>query len=425
MTAAILALGHNHDTAPVEIRERFAFDPARMDEALDGLRRSPVVLESVILSTCNRNEIYTVVSDVEDGADAITSFFHEFHGVDRGLIDHSFYRFAHHRAVEHLFTVASGIDSMVLGETGITSQIKQAFDTARRRQATGPILNRLFHSAFEAEKKVRSHTHLGEGSVSVSSCAVDLARKIFTRLEDKTTVLVGAGETSEQTARILRDHGVHRFVVANRTVERAAALADRLGGSGIPLDRLREAVADADIVITSTASPVVLLDGDAVREAMRARRSRPLFFIDLSVPRDVSPDVRRIENVFLYDVDDLQSIADANRERRRDEVERAREIIQHEVESFMAWYRALDVTPTIVALRRAFDEVRAAEVERHARRFPPEARERLEAFSRTLVNKLLHHPTIELKQAVRRGDDAYVVEAVRRLFDLRTEDSDE
>jgi len=424
MASHILALGHNHDSAPVEIREKFSFDPARIGDALDGVSHSPSVHESVILSTCNRNEIYTVVDDPDRAAHDITDFFHDFHGIQRGLVTHSLYSYRQNQAVEHLFTVASGVDSMVVGETGISSQLKKAYDDARSRHCTGPILNRLFTSSFETGKKVRTRTHLSEGSVSVSSCAVDLAEKIFTSLADKSAVLVGAGETSEQTARILRDHGVRRFIVANRTVERAAALADRLSGSGVSLDQLHTVLLDADIVITSTASPDVLLSVSDIRDVMKRRRSRPLFFIDLSVPRDIDAAARAVENIFLFDVDDLASIADENRERRSGEVIRAREIIRHEVDTFMGWYRSLGVTPTVVSLRRHFEQVRARELEHFRHKIPESIHPQMEALSHAIINKLLHDPTVELKRSADRGEDAYVAEALRRLFELKNDDDE-
>ena len=412
----IIALGHNHDTAPVEIRERFAFGPDKIGPALERVLQYPGVRESVILSTCNRNEIYSVVTDAEQATSGLTDFLHDFHGVERGLVEHSLYSFQHEKAVEHLFSVASGVDSMVVGETQVTSQLKEAFAQARKASSSGPVLNRLFNSSFETGKKVRHRTRVSEGSVSVSSCAVALAQKIFTQLENKVTVLVGAGENTEQTARILKDHGAKRFIVANRTVERAAALADRLGGSGIPLEKLREVLVHADIVITSTASPDPLLSDGDVRLLMQKRRNRPLFLIDLSVPRDIDPAVRGIANVFLYDVDDLSGIADENRERRSTEVVRAREIIDGEVTSFMAWYRSLGVTPTIVSLRNRFEAIRSAELERIAGKLTPEQKKQVDAATRAVVNKLLHPPTSEIKRSSQDGDEIWLTMAVRRLF---------
>jgi len=412
----ILTLGHNHDTAPVEIRERFAFGPDRINDALVSLLDCSSVRESVILSTCNRNEIYTVVTDTEAATKEISDFMHDFHQIDRGLVSHSLYTLQQDRAVDHLFSVASGIDSMMVGETQVLGQLKDAFRTASAVRAAGPILNRLFSSSFETSKKVRSGTHLSEGSVSISSCAIDLASKIFTDFTDKLTVLVGAGENSEQTARILREHGAAKFIVANRTVERAAALADRLGGSGVPLEKLRDVMVHADIVLTSTSSPdPILTDGD-MRLLMQKRRNRPLFIIDLSVPRDVDPAVRQIHNVFLYDVDDLSSIAKENKARRSSEVVEARTIIDADVSTFMGWYRSLDVTPTIVSLRQRFEEVRKEELDKMQHKLTPEEFSHLDGLSRSIVNKLLHPPTAEIKAASASGDHSWLALAVRRLF---------
>ena len=420
----IIALGHNHDTAPVEIRERFAFGPDKIGDALEQVLETPGIRESVILSTCNRNEIYSVVADADEATNRITDFLHDFHGVERGMVDHSLYSFKHEKAVEHLFSVASGVDSMVVGETQVAAQLKEAYAHARKASSSGPVLNRLFASSFEAGKKVRHRTRVSEGSVSVSSCAVELAQKIFTDLDDKITVLVGAGENTEQTARILKDHGARRFIVANRTVERAAALADRLGGSGIPLEKLREVLVQADIVLTSTASPDPLLSDGDVRLLMQKRRNKPLFIIDLSVPRDIDPAVRGIANVFLYDVDDLSGIADENRERRSTEVVRAREIIDSEVNSFMAWYRSLGVTPTIVSLRNHFESVRTQEIERITSKLSDEEKKHVDAATRAVINKLLHPPTSEMKRASQEGDGVWLTMAVQRLFRI-TEGDDE
>lgn len=421
----ILALGHNHETATIDIRERFAFGPEQLVEALARVRTAPSVRESVILSTCNRNEIYSVVTDINAALSELSRFLTDFHQVEPDLVDHCFHSLEQERAVEHLFSVASGIDSMVVGETQISAQLKSAFDSARQTATTGPILNRLFTAAFEAGKKVRRHTRVSEGSVSVSSCAVELARKIFTPLEDKVVLLVGAGETCRQTARILRDHGVSKFIVANRTVERAAALADRLGGSAVSLDHLADTVSRADIVITSTSSPGHLLTASDVRTLMQGRRNSPLFFIDLSVPRDIDPAVRSMDNVFRYDIDDLSAIAEENRSRRTTEVVKAGEIIRNEVIAFMSWYRSLDAQPTVVSLRRRFEAIGEDEVKRIRRRFPSEMQDDLDSLSRSIVNKLLHHPTIEIKNAASRGDDTYLVHALRQLFHLENPDDDE
>lgn len=420
----IIALGHNHDTAPVEIRERFAFGPDKIGDALERVLEYPGVRESVILSTCNRNEIYSVVTDADAATQYITEFLHDFHEVERGMVDHSLYKFKQERAVEHLFSVASGVDSMVVGETQVAAQLKEAYAQARKASSSGPVLNRLFASSFEAGKKVRHRTRVSEGSVSVSSCAVELAQKIFTHLDDKITVLIGAGENTEQTARILKDHGAKRFIVANRTVERAAALADRLGGSGIPLEKLGEVLQHCDIVITSTSSPDPLLSEGDVRLLMQKRKNRPLFLIDLSVPRDVDPEVRGIANVFLYDVDDLSGIADENRERRATEVVRAREIIDSEVNAFMAWYRSLGVTPTIVSLRNHFESVRRSEIERMTSKLSAEEKQKVEAATRAVINKLLHPPTSEMKRASQEGDGVWLSMAVQRLFRIDQDDDE-
>lgn len=418
----LFAIGHNQQTAPVELREKFSFGPAELVPALQELRERGVARETVIVSTCNRNEIYTVVPDVESARSELSDFFHDFHGVERGMISHSLYALRQEQVVEHLFQVTAGIDSMVVGETQIFSQVKTAFEQAHSHQCTGPILNRLFLRSFETGKKVRHQTRISQGSVSMSSCAVQLARKIFRDLSDKTTVLIGAGETSEQTARNLLSAGAGNFIIANRTVERAAELADRLGGAGIPLEQLMGALASADIVISSTASPDFLLTYADVKKLMHVRKNAPLFIIDLSVPRDIEPEIRKIGNVFLYDVDGLESITNDNRERRSGEVDTAMKIISDEVSSYMDWYRSLDVTPTIVSLRRTFEDVGREELEKMRGKVDPEEFARLEAYSRNVINKLLHRPSSEIKRSVTRGEGGYTSYVVHKLFRLDHKD---
>jgi glutamyl-tRNA reductase len=419
----LFAIGHNQETAPVELREKFSFGPAELVPALQELRAQQVAREAVIVSTCNRNEIYTVVPDIDAARDRLSDFFHDFHGVERGMIAHSLYALTQEQVVEHLFQVTAGIDSMVVGETQIFSQVKDAFQQAHNHQCTGPVLNRLFLRSFETGKRVRHQTRISQGSVSMSSCAVQLARKIFSDLSDKTTVLIGAGETSEQTARNLLSAGAGNFIIANRTVERAAELADRLGGAGIPLEQLMSALASADIVISSTASPEFLLTYADVKKLMQVRKNAPLFIIDLSVPRDIEPEIKKIGNVFLYDVDGLEAITADNRDRRSGEVETAMKIISEEVSHYMDWYRSLDVTPTIVELRNSFEEVQRRELEKLKGKVSSEEYARLESHSRSLVKKLLHLPTAEIKRSVSRGEGGYTNYVVRKLFHLdRNED---
>jgi glutamyl-tRNA reductase len=418
----IFAIGHNQETAPVELREKFSFGPSELVPALEDLRGREVAREAVIVSTCNRNEIYSVVPDSEDARGLLTDFFHDFHGVERGIISHSLYALRQEQAVSHLFQVTSGVDSMVVGETQVLSQVKDAFNQAQRHRCTGPVLNRLFLSSFETGKRVRHQTSISQGSVSMSSCAVQLARKIFHNLSDKTTVLIGAGETSEQTARNLRGAGVRNMIIANRTVEHAAELADRLGGAGIPLEQLMGALEAADIVISSTSSSEFLITYAEVKKLMQARKNAPLFLIDLSVPRDVEPEIKKIANVFLYDVDGLSSIAEENRTRRSGEIDAAMKIISQEVSNYMDWYSSLDVTPTIVSLRESFEAINRQELAKLKHRVPPEEYKRLETYSRSIVNKLLHRPTAEIKRSVRRGEGGYTSYVVRKLFRLDEED---
>jgi glutamyl-tRNA reductase len=415
----IIVLGHNHSTASVNLREKFAFGPERLRSALGNLRTDTRIEEAVILSTCNRNEIYCAARNLDRAEETVTRFLYSFHGVQAGSLDSTLYCLNNKAAVEHLFSVASGIDSLMVGETQILSQIKQTYQAAVDAKSTGIILNRLLHKGLETAKLTRHLTNISNGVVSVGSAAAAMAKKIFSSLDKKTVLLMGAGETGELTARNLLKHGATDFIVCNRTYERAVALAKTLGGRAIELAHLQDVIEKVDILITSTSSGGFVLSAEDVSELMHMRKNSPLFIIDLAVPRDIDPRAGKIYNVFLYDIDNLSSISEKNKIKREKEAAKARTIIKNAAEDFMDWHRSLAVTPTIIALRNHFELIRHNEIARYSKKLPPEAEQVLEQASKSIVNKILHSPSIEIKKAVETSGSYALAKTVRQLFRLR------
>ena len=422
----LFLLGVSHRTAPVDLREKLDFSSRDLGAAVEALVARSSAAESVVLSTCNRSEIYIASTDSDHARDEVVAFLSDYHQLPRdAFLPHLF---AHRdmAAARHLFRVAAGLDSLVVGEPQILGQVKEAFQTAAERHCTGPLLSKTFHWAFGVGKRVRSETALGEGAVSVSFAAVALARKIFGRLEERRVLVVGAGEISALTAQHLRSQGVAEIVITSRTHAHADALAAQVEGRTVPWDDMRRAIADADIVLTATGSQRPIISRDDVRAVTGRRRSEPLFIIDVAVPRDVDPAVSDIEQVFLYNVDDLQGIVQENLARRGAEIARAEAIVAEEVSRFTVWQRSRRAIPTVVALRQRFDDVRRAELQRLEPRLsalPPDARARLDEVTRLIVEKLLLEPTEQLKALPDEETQAVYTEAVNRLFRLGDGDS--
>jgi len=420
----LLAVGVSHRTAPVELRETVDFARGGIEAALAALSAAGLGRELVVLSTCNRAEIY-VAADGDGAADALGRFMSEYHGVphDR-LAPHLFV----HRGTEvarHLFRVAAGLDSMVVGEPQILGQVKDAYSKAAEHKYTGPLTNRLFHTAFTVGKHVRSETGLGEGAVSVSYAAISLAKKIFGDLKGLDVLILGAGEMAKLTGVHLRTQHVGRLSIASRTLATAEALAARLGGHAIPWSALNDALVAADIVVTATGANEPVLTRAHVDEIMRPRRSRPLFVIDIAVPRDVEPAVGQLRQVFLYDIDDLQTIVQENLARRRSELERAETIVAAEVQRFAVWIQSREIIPTVVALRHRFEAIRQSELQRLESKMAgltPEARARVDEITRLIVEKLLLAPTEQLKAVSDDAMAAAYADAVHRLFGLGADD---
>jgi glutamyl-tRNA reductase len=420
----LLVVGLSHRTAPIELRERVDFARHGLDAALAALAERGVCRESVVLSTCNRAEIYAV-ADSAAATETLERFFSEYHQVDHGSMAEHLYTISGRDAARHLFRVAAGLDSLVVGEPQILGQVKAAYATASDLQFTGALINRLFHSAFGVGKRVRSETGLGEGAVSVSYAAIALARKIFGNLSGLNVVIVGAGEMAKLTAVHLRAQQVRQMTITSRTLAAAEALATELGASAAPWTELYAAVGNADIVVTATGASEPILTRRAVEEVMRPRRHRPVFIIDIAVPRDVEPEVGDLNQVFLYNIDDLQTIVKENLARRTAELDRAEAIVDDEVARFSSWMQSRDIIPTVVALRQRFEAVRQSELLRLEPKLaglPPEARARIDEITRLIVEKLLLTPTEQLKAVNDESTVLAYAEALNRLFRLAAEE---
>jgi glutamyl-tRNA reductase len=417
----LLLVGASHRTAPVELRERLDFGSRGLDAAVRALAGRHSAAEAVVISTCNRAELYVVCEQPSDAVDDLVRFIADFHHVPAEQIRPHLYSHIDHEVARHLFRVSSGLDSMVVGEPQILGQIKEAYSVATTVQTAGPLLNKLFHWAFGVGKRVRSETALAEGAVSVSFAAVTLARKIFGDLHGRRVLVVGAGEMGKLTAIHLKAQGVATVVITSRTLAHAQQLAEEVGGTVAAWDSLPQALLDSDIVITSTGSSKPILSKAQVKDAVPASRTRPLFVIDIAVPRDVDPRAAEIEQVFLYNIDDLQSIVRENLQKRGHEVSRAEQIVEEEVSKFATWHRSREAVPTIVALRQRFEAVRRSELERLEPKLsslPPEARNRVEDVTRLIIEKLLLQPTEQLKRTDDSERVAQYTEALTRLFGL-------
>ncbi|HUY81334.1 MAG TPA: glutamyl-tRNA reductase [Acidobacteriaceae bacterium] len=411
----ILLTGLNHKTAPVELRERFAIASHDLAAETQALLEHPGICEGLILSTCNRVEV--LICYEGDDLD-VTKYLNEHFSVDTKMLAPHLYEYRDGEAVKHLFRVAASLDSMVVGEPQILGQVKESYSAARSVGAVGPALERLLQSAFTAAKKVRSETQIGASSVSIASVAVDLARKIFGSLEGKRVLLVGAGKMSELAARHLMQQGAKSLLIANRTHERAVRMAQKFNGHVVRFEDLHTRADEADILITSTGSPEFLIRTPHAQQYLQRRRNRPMFLIDIAVPRDIDPEINRLEGIFLYDIDDLQSVAASNLADRGSEAKHAEAILEQEVVRYQKRLETLDVVPALVDLQAAAEEMRQAELRRNHGRLKslsPSQMEIIESITRSLMNKFLHQPLQTLKAAAREGDAA-AVEAIRLAF---------
>lgn len=415
----LVVIGVNHQTAPVEVREQFAISEARLPEAIKCLAAHPGVQEAMIVSTCNRVELVARTS--EDQAD-IRDCMQQIYGFDPAPYRNYLYEFRERAAIRHIFRVASSLDSMVVGEPQILGQVKEAYATARAIGAIDSQLDALLSRAFAVAKRVRTETAIATSAVSIASVAVDLAKKIFGNLDGKSVYLVGAGKMCELAARHLLAHGAKKIYVGNRTFERAAALAAKFDGEAIPFEKLYDTVDRADIVITSTGAPHTIFRKEHGEKFLSRRRNRPMFFIDIAVPRDVDPEMNKLDGIFVYDIDDLQQVVSSHKSDRQVEAERAEAIVEIEVDKFLARLQTLDVVPTIVSLQEHLETVRQAEIDRVRGRLgtlSPEQEIAVDALTKGIINKIMHTPITALKSAAREsGEATTVIDLVRKLFNL-------
>ncbi len=424
----IAVVGLSHKTAPVEIREKLTFPAQEQGGALRQLISCENVAEGVILSTCNRTEIYAVVSDFSKGKDEVVNFLSGVCALDKSELLNYLYFKEQENAIRHLFKVSSSLDSMIVGEAQILGQVKEAYQSSFEVQGTSVVLNRLFREAISVGKKVRTETGIGENAVSISYAAVQLAKKVFEDLKGHTVLVIGAGEMSELTAQHLLANGVSAVLVANRTHERAVELAAKFNGKAIKFDDCQEFLKDADIVISSTGAPHYVIHSDVVSKAMRRRKNKPIFFIDIAVPRDIEPEVGEVYNVFLYDIDDLQSVVDVNLAEREKEANKAEKIIDKEVSKFLSWINSLEVVPTISALRREVEEIRMAEMEKvlaRLKHLSSKDKNLIDALTNAIMNKVLHKPIVGLKESANKKDSYIYTESLRYLFDLSEKEGEE
>jgi glutamyl-tRNA reductase len=412
-------IGVNHKSAPVEVRERLAIPESRLPEALKQLAQHPGVDEGLILSTCNRVEL---LAQTRNGSADLRGFVRDYFHLEPADLDPHLYELREQEAIRHIFRVTSSLDSMVVGEPQILGQVKEAYATARAVGAVHSQLDQLLTRAFAVAKRVRTETAVGSSSVSVASVAVELAKKIFGSLHGKHVYLVGAGKMSELAARHLLAHGAASIFVANRTYDRAIGLAHKFNGQAIEFSRLYDTCDRGDIVITSTGAPHAIFRKEHGELFLHRRKNRPMFFIDIAVPRDVDPEMNKLDGIFVYDIDDLQQAVSAHVADRKKEAERAEAIISDEVTKFQSRLLTLDVVPTIVSLQDHLETIRQAEIDRVRGRLgalSPEQEMAIETLTRGIVNKVMHTPISTLKTAARESEATTVVDIVRRLFNLQ------
>ena len=418
----VALVGVSHKTAPVDIREKLHFPEPRLGEALHQLRTQFGFEESLILSTCNRVELVAETSIPDEGLHQLKQFIYAFHQIQPDNFERFLYSYTQTEAVHHIFRVASSLDSMVLGEPQILGQIKNAFTLAKGAGSVGRTLNSVMTRAFYVAKRVRSETGIASSAVSVSYAAVELAKKIFNKLTGKTVLILGAGKMSEMTANHLTHSGVSRVMVWNRSYPSAVEVARLFKGEAILPEELFKHIQLADIIISSTGAPHFILSREDGERIIHLRKNHPVFIIDIAVPRDVDPEINKVNNIFLYDIDDLQNVVDANMRQRQKEAQSAEDIVRQEVESFIRHSQTLDVAPTIVRLREHWEKVRLDELAKNRKRFGDLSREQeiaLENLTQSLLNKILHGPISELKRVSSQPADGTELDVIKRMFGLK------
>jgi glutamyl-tRNA reductase len=416
----IVLLGINHKTASVEVRECIAFAQDETKSALHSLLGKSFIKEALLFSTCNRVEILLVTDNKTRAVEETKAFIAEFNKIPLEQFEDALYLHEGDDAVRHVFRVASSLDSMVVGEPQILGQVKEAYRTATDEKASGVILNRLLHRTFFVAKRIRTETGIGDRAVSISYAAVELARKIFGELADKTVMLIGAGEMAELAVEHLIRYKANKVWVANRTFETGVELAKQFNGQPIRFEEILESLKTVDIIISSTGSPDYVIQRDQVKGLLRKRRNRPLFFIDIAVPRDIDPELNRLNNTYVYDIDDLKGVIDENVEDRQKEAIKGERIVDEAVIRFREWYESLDVVPTIVALRNKMESIAAAELKKtlQSSMISEQDAAALQKMAGSLINKILHDPTRFLKRNGMHEDKSFYIDTVRKLFKL-------
>lgn len=418
----IVNIGMNHTSAPVELRECMAKDPEGSSRALAAMRDSELIKEGLFLSTCNRVEAMFTTPDPEGAGKFILSIMSELGEIPEDRFIDNLYNFSGMEAVRHIFRVASSLDSMVVGEPQILGQIKEAyFQAASREKTSGVILNRLMHKAFHVAKRIKTETGISEAAVSISYAAVELVKKIFYDLNGKKILLIGAGEMAELAAKHLMNQGVDSLVVANRSFNKAVQVAELFNGKAVLFDEVESQLAEVDIVITSTASTEYIVKHKEAKSILRKRKNRPLFFIDIAVPRDIDPTVNDLENIYLYDIDDLKEVIAENTSQRKQEALKAERIITEEVMRFEKWLNTLEVVPTIVSLKEKVEEIRKAEIEKSLNNLgelTPSQIKIIENLTVSLADKILNDPILALKGKSERSSSDLYLDVTRKLFNL-------
>jgi len=423
----IVNLGMNHETAPVELRECLAREPGNTAAALASMRELQCIREGLFLSTCNRVEALYTSEDPKEARKSVISLMSKLGGMPEHSFSSNLYAFEDMEAARHIFRVASSLDSMVVGEPQILGQIKDAYYQATREKTSGVVLNRLMHRAFHVAKRIRTETGISDAAVSISYAAVELAKKIFYDLSGKSVLLIGAGEMAELAARHLMSHGVSSITVANRTFRRAFQVAESFNGSPVSFEEIGTQLLEVDIVITSTASTEYVIHYEQVKSSLRKRRNRPLFFIDIAVPRDVEPSVNDLGNVYLYDIDDLKGVVEINMAQRKKEAVRAERIVQEEVIKFERWLKTLEVVPTIVSLREKAEAIRQAEIKKSLTslgQLTPSQVKAIESLTLSVAEKIINDPILILKRKADRPTRDTYLDITRRLFNLDQENED-
>jgi glutamyl-tRNA reductase len=423
----IVNLGMNHETAPVELRECLAREPGNTSTALASMRKLHSIREGLFISTCNRVEALYTSEAPEEARRSVIALLSDLGGMPEHAFSSNLYTFEDTEAIRHIFRVASSLDSLVVGEPQILGQIKDAYYQATKEKTAGVVLNRLMHKTFHVAKRVRTETGIADAAVSISYAAVELAKKIFYDLEGKLVLLIGAGEMAELAAKHLLGQGVTSIRVANRTFSRAVQVAESFNGGAVSFDEIEAQLLEVDIVITSTASTEYVIDHELVKGSLRKRRNRPLFFIDIAVPRDVEPRVN-LGNVYVYDIDDLKGVVEINIAQRKEEAVKAERIVQEEILKFEKWIKTLEVVPTIVSLREKAEAIRQTEIRRSLSslgQLDPSQREAIETLTLSLAEKIINDPIVVLKRKAHRPTRDTYLDIARRLFNLDQENGAE